>query len=139
MNDEAVRLNKITDTIIGSAISVHKELGPGLLESAYEACLLYELTQQGLMVSQQKPLPFIYREISIDCGYHLDLLVEDSVIVEIKAVENILSIHRAQVMSYLKISGCSVGLLINFNVQVLKQGIVRLVNKFPDTHTCTLD
>ena len=91
------------------------------------------------MVSQHKSLPIIYREISLDCGYRLDLLVEDSVIVEIKAVENILPIHRAQVMSYIKISGCSVGLLINFNVQVLKQGIVRLVNKFPDTHTGTLD
>lgn len=132
MNDVATGLNKITETIIGAAINVHKALGPGLLESAYETCLVYELAQHGLKVIQQKPIPVNYREVTLDCGYRLDLLVEDEVIVEIKSVDTLLPIHKAQLMSYLKLSGCPVGLLINFNVQMLKSGIVRLVNQFPD-------
>ena len=132
MNDVATSLNKITETIIGAAINVHKALRPGLLESAYETCPAYELAQQGLKVIQQKPIPVIYREVTLDCGYRLDLLVEDQVIVEIKSVDTLLPIHKAQLMSYLKLSGCQVGLLINFNVQLLKSGIVRLVNQFPD-------
>jgi len=132
MNDVANSLNKITETIIGAAINVHKALGPGLLESAYEACLVYELAQLELKIIQQKPIPVVYREVTLDCGYRLDLLVEDQVVVEIKSVDTILPIHKAQLMSYLKLSGCSVGLLINFNVQMLKSGIVRLVNQFPD-------
>ena len=122
------RLNQITGEIIGAAIEVHRTLGPGLLESAYEACLLFELIQKGLMVQQQKPLPVTYKGVNLDCGYRLDLVIDDLVIVEVKAVEHLAPIHRAQLLSYLKLSGCEVGLLINFNVKVLKQGIVRMVN-----------
>lgn len=132
MNDKE-RLNKITETIIGVAIGIHKALGPGLLESAYEACMVYDLIQSGLKVEQQKPLPVIYREVKLECGYRLDLLIESEVIVEIKSVEKLLPIHKAQLMSYLKLSDCKVGLLINFNVEVLKDGIQRVVNNFPDS------
>ena len=125
-------LNKITEAIIGSAINVHRELGPGLLESAYEACLAFDLSDTGLFIEQQKPLPVIYKDVKLDCGYRLDLLVEKEVIVELKSVEKILPIHKAQLMSYLKLSGCKVGLLLNFNVEVLKDGITRIVNNFPD-------
>lgn len=128
-----MQLNQITENIIGAAIDVHRALGPGLLESAYEACLAFELAQHGLKVEQQKPLPIVYREVRLDCGYRLDLLVEGQVIVEIKAVDNLLPIHQAQLLSYLKLSGCKVGLLINFNVQVLKNGVRRVVNNFPDS------
>lgn len=130
---DADQINRITETIIGAAIDVHRALGPGLLESAYEACLLFELTDRGLKVEQQKPLPIIYREVNLDCAYRLDLIVDDEVIVEIKSVERILPIHEAQLISYLKLSGHKVGLLINFNVKMLKHGIRRLVNNFPDT------
>jgi GxxExxY protein len=126
-------LNRITDNIIGAAIEVHRSLGPGLLESAYEACLVFELVQHGLKVEQQKPLPVVYREVKLDCGYRLDLLVEGEVIVEIKAVDRLAPIHEAQLLSYLKLSGCKVGLLINFNVKILKHGFRRLVNNFPDS------
>jgi GxxExxY protein len=127
------KLNHITDSIIGAAIEVHHILGPGLLESAYEACLAFELTGHGFKIEQQKPLPIIYRQVNLDCGYRLDMLVEDSVIVEIKAVDRLAPIHKAQLLSYLKLSGCKVGLLINFNVKVLRDGIVRMVNGFPDS------
>ena len=129
---EKERLNQLTETIIGAAIEVHRALGPGLLESAYEACLAFELTQRGLKVEQQKPLPIIYREVNLDCGYRPDLLVEDAVIVEIKAVARLAPIHQAQLLSYLKLSGCKVGLLLNFNVEIMKSGIRRVVNNFPD-------
>lgn len=132
MNDEE-RLNKITETIIGVAIGIHKALGPGLLESAYEACMVYDLIQSCLKVEQQKPLPVIYREVKLECGYRLDLMIENEVIVEIKSVEKLLPIHKAQLMSYLKLSDCKVGLLINFNVELLKDGIQRVVNNFPDS------
>lgn len=125
-------LNEITDKIIGAAIAVHREIGPGLLESAYEACLAYELTRNGLSVEQQKPLPLKYRDVNLECGYRIDLLVEDKVIVELKAVEKIDPIHEAQLLSYLKLSGCQVGLLINFNVKLIKNGIRRLVNKLEE-------
>ena len=120
-------LNRITETIIGAAIAVHRELGPGLLESAYEACLAYELAERGMAVEQQKALPVKYRGVKLDCGYRIDLLVEGKVIVELKVVERLEPIHEAQLLSYLKLSGCKVGLLINFNVKVLKNGIRRLV------------
>ena len=123
-------INSITESIISAAIAVHRELGPGLLESAYESCLVYELLQQGLTVDRQKALPVTYRGVKIDCGYRIDLLVEDSVIVELKAVESIEPIHEAQLLSYLKLSGYQIGLLINFNVRMLKQGIKRLVKNF---------
>ena len=127
-NLERESLNQVTAAIIGAAIEVHRTLGPGLLESAYEACLAYELLERGLKVEQQKPLPLVYKEVTLDCGYRLDLLVENAVIVEIKAVDRAQPIHQAQLLSYLKLSGCEVGLLINFNVTVLKEGIHRLIN-----------
>ena len=132
MNQED-RLSKITETIIGCAINVHRELGPGLLESAYEACLLYDLSQTKMKIESQKPLPIIYKKVKLDCGYRLDLLIEDDVIVEIKSIEKLLPIHKAQLLSYLKISGLRVGLLINFNVKLLKDGIIRVVNNYPDS------
>ena len=121
-------LNNVTSGIIGAAIDVHRALGPELLESAYEACLAYELIQREMKVEQQKPLPLIYRDVQLDCGYRIDLLVDDAVILEIKSVDSLAPIHQAQLLSYLKLSGCEVGLLINFNVKLLKQGIVRMVN-----------
>ncbi len=126
-DSDQAQINKITETIIGAAINVHKALGPGLLESAYEACLAFEIADHGLDVIQQKPLPVIYRNVHLDCAYRLDLLVANRVIVEIKSVDTIQPIHKAQLLSYLKLSGCKVGLLINFNVQLLKDGIVRLM------------
>ena len=120
-------LNKITETVIGAAMAVHRELGPGLLESAYEACLAYELAVCGLAVERQKGLPVKYRGVKVDCGYRMDLLVEEKVIVELKAQDRLEPIHKAQLLSYLKLSGCKVGLLINFNVKVLKNGIRRMV------------
>ena len=123
----AKELNKITETIIGAAMSVHQELGPGLLESAYKACLAYELAECGLTVERQKALPVKYRGVKVDCGYRMDLLVEEKAIVELKTQDRLEPIHKAQLLSYLKLSGCKVGLLINFNVKVLKNGIRRLV------------
>jgi GxxExxY protein len=125
---ERESLNQVTGSIIGAAIDVHRALGPGLLESAYEACLAFELAQRGLKIEQQKPLPLVYKEVKLDCGYRVDLLVDQMVIVEVKAVDHLAPIHQAQLLSYLKLSGCEVGLLINFNVKVLKQGICRLIN-----------
>ena len=122
------KLNQITETVIGAAISVHRALGPGLLESAYEACLAYELGERGLTVERQKPLPLMYKGVKIDVGYRLDLLVERKVVIEIKAVDRILPVHKAQLLSYLRLSDCTVGLLINFHVTILKNGICRLVH-----------
>jgi GxxExxY protein len=126
-------LNDLTDRIIGAAVRVHRELGPGLLESAYEACITFELADQGLSLERQKGLPLIYRGRTLDCGYRVDLLVEGAVVVEVKAVERVERVHRAQVLSYLRLSGCKVGLLINFNVKlVVKDGLERIVNGFPE-------
>ena len=119
---------EITETIIGSAIEVHRHLGPGLLESIYEAALAYELGQRGIAVECQKSLPVAYKGLIFDEGYRLDLLVENEVIVELKCVDGLLPIHEAQLLSYLKLTGLKVGLLINFKVPVLKQGIKRLSN-----------
>ena len=130
---EEERLNQITETIIGVAIGVHRALGPGLLESAYEACAAFDLIERGLKVEQQKPLPLLYKGVRLDCGYRLDLLVEGLVVVEIKSVDLLMPIHKAQLLSYLKLSGCRVGLLINFNAKILKDGIVRVVNDFPES------
>jgi GxxExxY protein len=121
-------LNKITEAIIGAAIEVHRALGPGLLESAYVTCLVYELRERGFKVLQEVPLPLVYKEVKLDCGYRLDLLVNDAVIVEVKSVESLAPIHEAQLLSYLKLADCKIGLLINFNVKMLKQGIKRLAN-----------
>lgn len=120
--------NRLSNVIIGAAIQVHRELGPGLLESAYEACLKYELAQQGLRVESQVSQPVIYKGIHLDCGYRLDLLVEDLIIVELKTVESLHPIHDAQLLTYLKLKNLWLGLLINFNVPLLKNGIKRLVN-----------
>lgn len=120
-------LNKITEMVIGAAIAVHRELGPGLLESTYEACLAFEIADRGWAVERQKSLPVKYRGVKLDCGYRIDLLVQEKVIIEVKAVGRLDPIHEAQLLSYLKLSGCNVGLLINFNVKVLKNGIRRLV------------
>jgi len=123
-------LNELTEKIIGSAIKVHRELGPGLLESAYEACLTFELTDAGLMVERQKSLPVIYRGIHLECGYRLDLVVEGKIILELKTVEKLSTIHSAQLLSYLKLSGLKIGLLMNFHSQLLKNGVQRIVNEF---------
>ncbi len=127
-----MKVNGITEQIIGAAIRVHRALGPGLLESAYEACLSQELAERKLRVERQKALPLRYKGVTIDCGYRIDLLVEREVIVELKAVSRIEPIHEAQLLSYLKLSGCRVGLLINFNVKQLTRGLRRFVNELPE-------
>ena len=125
--DDETRLNRLTEQIIGAAIEVHRHLGPGLLESAYETCLAYELEQLGLAVERQRAIPLVYKEIRLDQGYRLDLLVEQKVVVELKVVDKITPVHEAQVLSYLRLSGCKVGLLLNFNVKLLKDGIRRFI------------
>ena len=125
-------LDEITRRIIGAAIEVHRHLGPGLLESAYESCLVFELERLGLKLEEQKPLPVIYKDVKLDCGYRLDLVVEDEIIIEIKAVEKLLPIHEAQLLSYLRLANKNVGLLMNFHVAVLKNGLKRILNEFPD-------
>ncbi len=117
----------LTKAIIGAAIEVHKHLGPGMLESAYEECLAYELNKQGLKVERQKPVPIHYKEILLDYGYMIDLLVENKVIVELKSVDSLSSVHEAQILTYMKFAQKEVGLLTNFNVAVLKNGIKRYV------------
>ncbi len=123
-------VNEITGSIIAAAMKVHKSLGPGLLESAYEACLMYELDKQGLVIRNQVPLPVQYDEITLDTGYRIDLMVENTVIVELKSVDKLLPVHKAQLLSYLRLANRSVGLLINFNEVMLKNGIRRIVNKY---------
>lgn len=120
--------NDITHAIITAAFKVHSALGPGLLESAYEACLLYELQKNGLSVTSQVPMPLVYDGVKLDIGYRLDILVEDTIIVEVKTVEAITNIHQAQILSYLKLSNKSLGLILNFNVLHLREGIKRVVN-----------
>lgn len=119
--------NEIGKIIVDCALSVHRELGPGLLESTYEACLKYELINSGLYVESQKELPVIYKDIKLEIGYRLDLLVNNKVIVEIKSVEALNDIHLAQILTYMKLTGCKLGYLINFNVKMLKDGIRRVV------------
>jgi len=118
---------EVTEAIIGAAIQIHRELGPGLLESAYEECLCHELHLRKLLFRRQLDLPVQYKGLKLDCGYRIDLLVNDSVIVELKAVPRLLPVHEAQLVTYLRLSGKRVGLLINFNVAALKNGIVRRV------------
>jgi GxxExxY protein len=131
--EEKEQIDQITEKIIGAAIAVHRELGPGLLESAYEACWAFELSEMGLKVEQQKPLPLTYQQIQLDCGYRLDLLIEEKVIGEIKSVDQLAPIHQAPPLSSLKISGCKIGLLINFNVKLLKNGVIRLANNLSES------
>ena len=125
-----VRKTKLPKRSLERAIEVHRELGPGLLESAYEQCLCYELNLRGLKFQKQVPLPVRYKEVLLDCGYRIDLLVEEIVIVELKTVEKLLPIHEAQLMTYLRLFKSPVGLLINFQVPVVKDGIKRIVNNF---------
>lgn len=123
-----IKENEIASKIIGAAIEVHRELGPGLLESAYAVCLEKELRERGLKVEREKALPVIYKGIEVDCNYRIDLLVEDLVIVELKAVGLIMSIHHAQTLTYLKLSKKKLALLLNFNETLLKEGINRIIN-----------
>ena len=120
--------NEISRIILAAAVEVHKFLGPGLLESSYEQCLFYELLQAGLKVERQKKLPLQYKKVILNTGYRIDLLVEDKVIIELKAVDTITNIHIAQLLTYLKLSKCRLGLLLNFNTKLLKDGIKRIVN-----------
>ena len=130
---ETQSFNELTERVIGACIEIHRALGPGLLESAYEECLCFELSQTGIKFERQKPLPVHYKDVNLDCGYRLDLVVEEKIIIELKAVESLLPIHEAQLLTYLKLSGITLGLLINFNVAMLKQGIKRIVNNFQDS------
>jgi len=120
--------NEISTIVIGAAIKVHNALGPGLLESAYKECLYYELVKIGLVVAKEKPLPLIYETVKLDCGYRLDLLVNDKFVVEVKSVDAINDLHLAQTLTYLKLGHCKLGLLINFNVLKLKDGTRRVIN-----------
>ena len=122
-----MQINQITHEILDSAYKVHSTLGPGLLESAYRACLVYELRKKGFKVEEEKPLPLIYEEVKLDCGYRIDILVENQVVVELKTVEAFTDVHAAQVLTYLRLSGNHVGLLLNFYTKSLKDGIKRLM------------
>jgi GxxExxY protein len=120
--------NEISNKIISKAIEVHKALGPGLLESAYKECLYYKLIKSGLLIVKEKPMPLIFEEVKLECGYRIDLLVENKVVIEIKSVEALNDVHFAQTLTYMKLGNYKLGLLINFNVSFLKQGIKRIVN-----------
>jgi GxxExxY protein len=124
MND-----NQITEIIIGCAIKVHRTLGPGLLESAYQECLYFELMKTQLAVVKEKPQPLIYEDVQLNCGYRIDLLVENRIVVELKAVEFLNEVHLAQILTYLKLTNCKYGLLLNFNVARMTDGIRRVINK----------
>jgi GxxExxY protein len=121
-------VNPLTSRIIGAAIEVHRTLGPGLFESVYLACLIRELHDAGLGYETQKPVPVVYKEVALDCGFRVDLIVQSSVVVEVKALAQIAPVHRAQLKTYLVLTGCRAGLLINFNVPVLKDGVTRVLN-----------
>ncbi|MBD3674185.1 MAG: GxxExxY protein [Planctomycetaceae bacterium] len=127
-----MKMNDITAAIIGAGIKIHKSLGPGLLESAYQACLVYELRKSGLMVEEEKPIPLIYEDVKLDCGFRADLLVEHSVIVECKAKDKFHPIDEAQLLSHLRLLDLQVGLLMNFHEMILKDGIKRIVNNYQD-------
>jgi GxxExxY protein len=131
--EDHYRLDAMTRRIIGAAIEVHRRIGPGLLESAYNACLSFELRQMGFRIDEQVPLPIIYRDVKLDCGYRMDFVVEDAVIIEVKAMEQLAPVHHAQLLSYLRLADKRVGLLINFHVRMLKDGIRRIVNDFPES------
>lgn len=119
--------DELSKIVIGLAIKVHNNLGPGLLESSYKECLFYEIQKSGLHVEKEKPMPLIYEEVKLDIGYRLDLIIENKLIVECKSVEALNDIHLAQVLTYLKLSNCKLGLLINFNVKLLKEGLKRII------------
>ena len=123
----SIEFDELSNRVLGCAIEVHRELGPGLLESTYEQCLAYELTQAGILFKIQQAMPVSYKQIKLDCGYRVDLFVDDRLIVELKSVEQLLKIHEAQVLTYMKLAKVRVGLLINFNVHMLQKGIKRFV------------
>jgi len=127
-----MKINELSSKIIGAAIQVHKALGPGLLESAYEECMCHELDIQFLSLERQKPLPLSYKGIKLDCGYRLDIVVEKAIILELKSCKKIEPIHKAQLLTYLKLSGLNLGLILNFNVPIMRDGIVRIVNKLEE-------
>ncbi len=120
--------NSLSNTVINRAIKVHSSLGPGLLESSYQECLFFELGNAGLFVEKEKALPLVYEDVKLECGYRIDLLVERKLVIEVKAVEGINDLHLAQVLTYLKLSNCRLGLILNFNVTLMKNGIKRVVN-----------
>ena len=120
--------NKIANIIIGCAIDVHKALGPGLLESAYQECLYYKLLKEGLQLHKEKPMPLVFEEVHLECDYRIDILVEDKVVIEVKSVEALNNVHMAQSLTYMKLGDYKLGLLINFNVSLLKQGVKRIIN-----------
>jgi GxxExxY protein len=122
-----MEINEITRAIIGCAIEVHKNLGPGLLESAYEECLAFELSKAGLSIKRQQPVPVVYKDIKLDCGYRIDILVENRIIIEFKVVDEFNPVHEAQILTYMKFANKKIGLLINFNVMILKSGIRRFI------------
>ena len=125
-------INKLSSEVIGAAIEVHKTLGPGLLESAHEECLCHELSLQGMSFERQKPLAVTYKEKLLDCGYRLDIVVEKKIILELKSCEKIEPIHKAQLLTYLRLSGINLGLILNFNVPVMRNGIARVVNNLKE-------
>ena len=125
-------MNNLTEQIIGAAIEVHKELGPGLHESIYERCLIHELQLKGIKAERQKKQPINYKGLEIDEGYRIDILVENEVILELKVVDRLNNVHTAQLLTYLKLSGCKLGYLINFNTELLKNGLKRIVNNYPE-------
>ena len=128
----AESLNRLTSVIVQAAIGVHKALGPGLLENAYFSCLSFELSTSGVRIETQKALPLVYRGVKIDCAYRADLVVEDQVLVEVKALECLAPIHSQQLYTYLRLADCRVGLLLNFGARTMKEGIRRVVNEFPE-------
>ena len=130
-------LNRLSEAVIGAAIEVHREIGAGLLESAYEQCLCRELTLRGLRVECQKELPVTYKGMKLDCGYRIDILVEGVLVIEVKAVEKLNPIHEAQLLTYLRIGEFQLGLLINFNVELLHLGVKRMVNNFTDSSSAS--
>jgi GxxExxY protein len=132
---DAMEVNQLSERVIGACIEIHRALGPGLLESAYEECLCRELSLAGLGFERQKPVPVAYKGVHLDCGYRLDIVVEKKLLVELKAVQELSPIHEAQLLTYLKLSGLTVGLLINFNVPVLQRGIKRIVNHYEESST----
>ena len=121
--------NELSNIIIGIAIEVHQSLGPGLLESAYKECLFYRLHKEGILVEKEKPMPLVYEEVKLECGYRIDILVERKVVIEIKSVEALNDVHFAQTLTYMKLGGYRLGLLINFNVSLLKEGVRRIANR----------
>jgi GxxExxY protein len=126
-----MHIDQVTGRVVSAAIRVHSRIGPGLLESSYEACLRYELTRCGLTVASQVPVPLIYDEVKLDVGYRIDLLVENEVVIEIKALEATQPVHEAQLLSHMRLSGRRVGFLMNFHVKLMKDGITRMVDRFP--------